>query len=295
MMTPTVSLIIKASYQGANLLDIQIRHMVKMLEHKKFCEIILVFDPTESIFIRQYSQPSRVLVLKIAEKLQHDGIIDKYIVPPTDTPALIEDLNERWFNIRTAETHTITKAPTYQQLFAFEITKGAYILQTDADVIICRRDWSHDYLREMIAAAESAPTVVSVGFNIAHRSNDPCPYTSPSPGEYVPEVRICLFQKERFFSLRPFPNELIDGKFKLAWYRSLHQLQKEKGLVSLRGGDGRTFFIHPPNDVKNDRTFLKGVIKKVEENQIPEIQFERVDLVGTPSDWNISPTKADEL
>jgi len=294
-MTSAVSLIIKASYQGANLLDIQVRHIVRMLEHKRFCEIVLVFDPTESIFIRQYSQPSRIRALDIAEKLLHDGIIDKYVVPPTDTPAIVEDLNERWFGIRTAETHTITKAPMYQQLYAFEISRGKYILQTDADIIICRRDPSHNYLKEMIAATESGKNVASVGFNIAHRSNDFCPYAAPSTGEYVPEVRICLFQKDRFFSLRPFPNELTDGKFKLTWYRSLHQLQKERGLVSLRGGDGRTFFIHPPNSVKNDITFLTGVIRKVEENQIPEIQFEHVNLVGNYDDWDIPSTKADIL
>ncbi|HVP97620.1 MAG TPA: hypothetical protein VMS83_10810 [Methanoregula sp.] len=233
--------------------------------------------------------------MDIAEKLLHDGILDKYVVPPMDNPGLIEDINERWFGIRTAETHTITKSPLYQQLFAFEISSGKYVLQTDADVIICRRDRDHNYIRDMIAATESAHNVVSVGFNIAHRSNDYCPYSSPSNGEYVPEVRICLFQKDRFFSLRPFPNELIEGKFKLTWYRSLHQLQKEKGLVSLRGGDGRTFFIHPPNSVKKDLPFLTGVIRKVEENQIPEIQFEHVDLVGNYRDWDIVSSKADIL
>jgi hypothetical protein len=294
-MTPAVSLIIKASFQGANLLDLQIRHIVRMLEHKRFCEVILVFDPTESVFIRQYSQPSKSMVLSIAEKLLHDRIIDKYVVPPTDNPDPIEEINKRWFGIRTAETHTITKAPMYQQLYAFEISRGAYILQTDADVIIGRRDRAHDYLSDMIAATESAQNVVSVGFNIAHRSNDFCPYSTPSIGEYVPEVRICLFQKDRFFSLRPFPNELIDGKFKHTWYRSLHQLQKKDGLVSLRGGDGRTFFIHPQNSMKKDLTFLTSVIRKVEENQIPEIQFDHVDLVGSYNEWDILSTKADVL
>lgn len=286
-MTDTVSLVIKASFQGVEMLERQIRHIVKMLEKKRFCEVILVFDATESCFIRQYSKPSKEVALTIADILLQDGIIDRWVVVPTEDPHVIEETYERWFNLKTSETHSILDAPMYQQLHAFEITKGAYTLQADADVIICRRDWNHDYLRDMIHAAESADNVVSVGFNIAHKSHEYREYSSPAVGDYVPEVRICLFQKERFLSLRPFPNELIDGKFKLTWYRSLHQLQKENGLVSLRGGDGRTFFIHPPNTAKKDLNFLFGVMEKAEQNQIPEIQYENVDLCGTNIEWGL--------
>lgn len=270
------------------MLDRQIRHIVKMLEKERFCEVILVFDATETCFIRQYSEPSKDNALKIAEILLQEGIIDKWIVVPANNLSIVEKSYDKWFNLRTTETHSIKDEPMFQQLYAFEITKGKYTLQADADVIICRRDWQHDYLKDMIEAADSSKNVVSVGFNIAHKNNDYRPYSSPASGEYVPEVRICLFKKEHFLSLRPFPNELIDGKFKLTWYRSLQQLQKEKGLVSLRGGDGRTFYIHPQNDVKKDLNFLFGVVKKVEENNIPEIQFENVDLTGTPEDWGIA-------
>lgn len=292
-MPNTVSLVIKASFQGVNMLDRQIRHIVKMLEKKRFCEIILVFDATETCFIRQYSEPSKDIALKIAESLLHENIIDKWVISPADNPEYIESIYERWFGLKTIETHSVLNAPMLQQLYAFEITKGKYTLQADADVIICRRDWQHDYLKDMIEAAESSENVVSVGFNIAHKNNDFSPYSSPAPGEYVPEVRICLFNKEHFLSLRPFPNELIDSKLKLTWYRSLHQLQKEKSLVSLRGGDGRTFYIHPQNVVKKDLNFLFGVMKKVEENSIPEIQFENVDLTGTLEDWKIKSSEVD--
>ncbi|WP_342675932.1 hypothetical protein [Methanofollis sp. UBA420] len=294
-MGDSVSLVIKASFQGGELLDRQIRHIVRMLEKKRFCEVILAFDATETCFIRQYSEPSKDTAFHIAESLRDEGIIDTWFVVPTDDPHRIEAVYERWFGFKTTETHSITDAPMYQQLYAFESTHGTYTLQADADVIICRRDWNHDYLRDMIHAAESAENVVSVGFNIAHKNNDFRPYSSPMAGEYVPEVRICLFRKERFFSLRPFPNELINGKFKLTWYRSLQQLQKEKGLVSLRGGDGRTFYIHPPNTVKKDPEFLFWVMKRVEQNHIPEIQFEHVDLVGTEVEWGLTPSEMKSL
>jgi hypothetical protein len=286
-MTATVSLIIKAGFQGATTLNHQVRHIVKMLEKKRFCEVLLVFDPTETCFIRQYSEPSKTEALIVAEKLRNEDIIDTWVVPSTDNTKTIEDVNKRWFNLKSSQTHTINNSPMFQQLYAFENTQGKYTLQADADVIICRRDWNHDYLHDMISAAESAENVVSVGFNIAHKNDEFRQYSAPTLGEYVPEVRICLFRKDRFLSLRPFPNELVEGKLKLTWYRSLQQLQKNKGLVSLRGGDGRTFYIHPPNRVKNDLHFLLGVIKKVEQNLIPEIQFESVDLVGSDIEWKI--------
>lgn len=294
-MHETVSLVIKASFQGTNMLEKQISHIVKMLEKKRFCEVILIFDATETCFIRQYSEPSKEIALSIAESLIQKGIIDKWVVTPTENPQLIEDIYERWFDQKTTETHSIKDEPMYQQLYAFEITKGKYTLQADADVIICRRDWHHDYLKDMINAAESAENVVSVGFNIAHKSNDFKKYSSPMAGENVPEVRICLFNKEHFLSLRPLPNELEGGKFKLTWYRSLQKMQKEKGLVSLRGGDGRTFFIHPQNTMKKDLNFLFGVMEKVEHNEIPEIQFENVDLTGTAADWGLLSTGAKAL
>jgi len=269
------------------MLDHQVRHIVKMLEKERFCEVILVFDATETCFIRQYSAPSKNTALTVADTLLHEGIIDKWVIVPTDNPDLVEAVNERWFGLTTIETHTVNNSPMYQQLYAFEISNGTYTLQADADVIICRRDWNHDYLKDMIKAAESAENVVSVGFNIAHKTNEFNPYLSPMLGEYVPEVRICLFRKDRFLSLRPFPNELVDGKFKLTWYRSLQQLQKKEGLVSLRGGDGRTFYIHPPNSVKTDLHFLFGVMKNVEQNHIPDIQFDSVDLKGTAVEWGL--------
>jgi hypothetical protein len=293
-MTPTVSLVIKASFLGATTLNHQVSHIVKMLEKNRFCEIILVFDPTETCFIRQYSEPSKNEALAVAEKLRHEGIIDTWVVPLTE-PKIIEAVIERWFDLRTSETHTVNNSPMYQQLYAFECTRGDYTLQADADVIICRRDWNHNYLSDMISAVESAENVVSVGFNIAHKTGDYRPYAAPAPGEYVPEVRICLFRKDRFFSLRPFPNELMGKKLKLTWYRSLHQLQKNRGLISLRGGDGRTFYIHPPNRVKKDLHFLLGVMKKAEQNLIPEIQFEHVDLAGTDAEWGIFPGELNVL
>lgn len=294
-MQDTVSLVIKSSYQGdGEMLYHQVRHIVTMLEKRNFCEILLIFDNKEDNFIRQYAEPSKSSNIAAAEKLIDQEYIDRWEETPSDEKT-IRELYWRWFRSETTETHTLNNSPMAQPLYAFEITNGTYTLQADADVIICRRDWTHNYLRDMIEAVESSPRVVSVGFNIAHKYSDTKPYSSPASGEYVPEVRICLFQKERFLSLRPFPNEIVDGKYRLTWYRSLQKLQHERDMVSLRGGDGRTYYIHPPNDRKKNKSYLYGVMRQVEHNQTPEIQFENVDLVGTAADWKLRPTDTGTL
>lgn len=285
-MESTVSLLIKASYQGdGDMLYRQVHHIVTMLEKKSFCEVILVFDSNEGDFIRQYAAPHKQENIDTANLLTNEGYLDRWVVSPSDEKT-VRELYQRWYGSETTETHTAKNAPMSQPIFAFEITKGEYTLQADADVLICRRDWNHNYLQDMIDALNSAENVVSVGFNIAHKSNDFKPYSSPCLGEFVPEVRICLFNKERLLALRPFPNEIINGKYALTWYRSLQKLQHDKGMVSLRGGDGRTFYIHPQNDVKKDKSFLYGAMREIEHNHIPDIQFGKVDLIGTPQDWN---------
>ena len=84
---------------------------------------------------------------------------------------------------------------------------------------------------------------------------------------------------------RPFPNKLYNGKLKLSWYTSIQQYQKDHDLVSLRGGDPRTFYIHPPNSYKKNTDAWLAIIDKVELGNIPQIQFENFDLIGTYADW----------
>ena len=53
------------------------------------------------------------------------------------------------------------------QLWAFEQVRTRYILQCDVDALIGRRDLTHDYLADMLAAAKPSD-VLGVSFNIAH-------------------------------------------------------------------------------------------------------------------------------
>ena len=59
-MTPLVSLVIKACFQGGELLDQQVRNIVKMLEKKRFCEVLLIFDSVKPILYVNMLNPRKM-------------------------------------------------------------------------------------------------------------------------------------------------------------------------------------------------------------------------------------------
>lgn len=281
-----VSLIIKTCYQDAKIIQFQIMHIISQLERpRKFIEKLVIIDSKEDKFLRQYDSPDKDLMFKHLKNLEEQGIIDKFYISPTEKEKIAE-INYRWFGLKTNKTHSVRNITITPQLYGFELSKGDYILQLDCDVLICRRDYQHDYLQDMIENIEKNHRALSISFNIAHAEIQKYKdYKSDGNSTYVPEVRFCLIHKIRFFNQRPFPNYLENSKLKFSWYRSVEQLQKQKGLVSLRGGDSRTFYIHPLNEQKENLHQLLFIMDRIEQNYIPEIQFENVDLRGNISDW----------
>jgi broad specificity phosphatase PhoE len=283
-----VSLLIKTCYQDGPFIERLIRHIVSQLEGPdRFLEKIVVIDTKENDFLRQYCLPYKEMTLKAVEKLAREGFIDKFLLAPTNEKE-IRNCNKRWFNIDTETTHSITNVPVFPQVYAFEQCKGDYILQVDSDAIIVRRERDHSFLEDMKTALKENINALSVSFNIAHSATaNKNKYSSPGNGHYVPEVRFGLLDRKRFFDQRPYPNELIHNHLKLTWYRSAEKAQCERDLVSLRGGDPRTFYIHPPNAIKINTNSWFFVIDQAEQNNIPDIQYESVDLIYDFDRWNI--------
>ena len=280
------SLVIKACYQDGEMLERLVRHIVTQLDRPDhFLEKIVVIDSKENDFLREYAISEKTKALGALDKLVEKRVIDRYYISPKD-PSEICDINKRWFNINCYQTHSIRNIPVTPQLFAFEICNGSYILQADCDVIIVRRDENHSYLHDMKNALENNKNALSVSFNIAHSEDSAfIEYSSGEKSSYVPEVRICLIDKTRFFNERPYDNELENEKLKLSWYRSVESTQNRKELISLRGGDSRTFYIHPQNIIKTDKEFWLRSIERAESSAVPAIQFENVDLQGRIKDW----------
>lgn len=289
-----VSLLIKCCPQDVPTLKANIKHIVHQLCHPEpFCEVVLGIDPYAGPYLRQYNQfNSLENLLTIAKELQFYKIIDRYVVFP-DTEALNLELSKRWFGIESKYSHTEDLKPITSQLFALESCKGDYILQMDSDVLIGRKDDQHCFLSEMVEQLILNKNVVSVGFNIPNSESKP--YHGFDNGGFVPEVRLGLFDKQRLFAARPFPNKIdANGKLVKSWFRALEQKQKQSGLCSIRGGDMRTFYIHPQNYRKAYTSGWMPILDRVEQGYLPACQVGEFDCAGSLMEW-CSPKRNEDV
>jgi len=279
-----VSLMLKACAQDGQFVEQLVRHVVRQLEDIGFVERYVVVDPKPGTFLRQYAQPAPDSLGVGLDRLVADGLLDYWYEAPA-TPDTVRALNLRWFDCDTTATHSSTGVPVSPQLHGFEQARGDYLLQADIDVLIGRRDPHHDYLSDMLFALDSDDRHISVSFNIPHCHSAYVPYSAP-PGGFVPEVRFGLIDLRKLRAALPLPNSTeSDGALALTWYRSLLQKQRESGLLSIRGGDGRTFYIHPMNSFKATPDDWMMVRRQVEAGNIPQVQFENHDLVEDRTAW----------
>jgi len=289
-----VSLIIKASVQDAEIIYQAAKHIIRQLSFpNSFDEKILALDIRTSNFLREYNPNSTWADLtREAQRLIDESIIDKVIFPSRED---ILRTNKKWFGLETEATHTLEGVPVTAQLYAFEATRNDLVLQMDCDVMIGRLDIEHSFLDDMITCMEEHPEVLSVGFNI-YKGKDPSftSYYGFEKGGFVPEVRFCLLRKSRIERLLPLNNQIIEGSFEKSWYRALEQRQKETHTCSVRGGDSRSFYIHPENFKKVDKDVWFTMVDRVEKNEVPDVQVGEFDLAGSYYDWTI-PKRNEEL
>ena len=277
-----VTLLIKTCAMDAATIEQNIKHIVRQLSCPvAFNEVVVLIDSKKENFLRQYCQGDYEKVVEIIKKLQKNDVIDRYIIfDPADASAI----NKRWFGIDTSKTHSVSNTPICSQLYAFENCNGDYFLQIDSDVMIGREDFNHDFLTEMLAQFDKNENVVSIGFNIPNHESKP--YFGFENGGFVPEVRMGLFHKARLMNLLPLPNTIDEqGNLNFTWYRSMEQYQKSTGYCSIRGGDKRTFFIHPQNYRKTSAHTWMNILDRVEQNEIPDLQYGHFDCEGSFYDW----------
>lgn len=279
-----VTLMIKACAMDAEVLAEQIRHIVDQLcTPAIFAERILLIDPFPGPFVRQHSAGDLSALREGAASVVKHGWVDRVLEAPGDGEESAS-VNARWFGIESNSARTALGVPVAPQLWGFEQVSTRYVLQCDVDVLIGRRDPGHDSVADMLAACR-ADGVLGVAFNIPHAPTAAVqPYHAP-PGRFVPEVRCGLLDLQRIVACRPLPNERLNGRPKLTWYRSLEAHQALHGLRTLRGGDPATFYVHPPNEKKADLNQLAIKRDLIAQGRLPEAQFEQWDLVGADDDW----------
>ena len=282
-----VSLVIKACAQDCQTLYANVKHIIRQLvSPHSFCEYILALDTKTGGFLREFNPAaSWEALIEVAERLVAEGLIDRYIIMPEAEACAI---NARWFGIASPVCYSVKGAPVTPQLYLFEQVRGKYVLQMDSDVMIGREDRRHPFLEEMVRELERHPEVVSVGFNIYQpKTVSFAPYNGYKGGGYVPEVRLGLFDLERMKALRPFPNAVVEGRWHYTWFRAMHQRQKEVGVASIRGGDRRSFYIHPQNYRKSRPEVWLTIQDRVEQGYLPAVQEGAFDCAGSYYDWGL--------
>lgn len=287
-----VSLLIKTCPQDEPTIEANIKHIVRQLSSPNpFYEVVVSVDTKQNNFLREYNSKGNLEnLIGIIQRLKDEQIIDRYII---FDESLTEELNRRWFDVPSPLAHTGSKIPVTPQLYAFEQCQGDYILQMDSDVIIGRKNYQHSFLTDMIEQLRLNEKVLSVGFYIYNKTSKE--YFGFEDGGFVPEVRLGLIDKNRLFSLRPFPNKPDkQGRLTLSWHRSVEKFQKQSGYCSTRGGDNRTFYIHPQNYRKKQPYAWLTMLDRTEQMQIPDLQYGCWDCEGSLYDW-CTPKRNEEM
>ena len=285
-----VSLLIKCCPQDFGMLREQVLHLVGALAGQtRFAQRILLIDPFEGPYLREYCKGDFQELLKLAKQLAAESCIDEVLIAPHDRRSVTE-INARWFDADSCKvSHTTQGAPVTAQLWAFDQIGTRYVLQVDCDVLVGREDAAHDYLSDMLGAILQE-NVWCVGFNIPKDCPGYTPYTSGADG-FVPEIRLGLLDLKRIQNHRPFANPVVNGRLSLMWHRALEQAQKRTGMKSLRGGDSRTFYIHPMNCDKLDPR-LPMVRDLVAQARYPKCQAGQWDLV-LAQEWRYPQRRED--
>ena len=279
-----VTLLVKACAMEADTLDAQVPHLVSQLEGPRaFAERVLVVDAREDGFLRQHTRGSLRDLRNAARRLVEAGWIDRIVEGPGDGEAAAA-LHRRWFGIPAPRGHAATGAQVASTLAGFEACRTRYVLHVDADVMVGRLDRDHDYLTDMLAAMMSDPKVLTVAFNIAMDHDRP--YTeSGASGAWRVEVRAGMIDRVRLRDACPLPNRLDGACLALPWYRALDRAVAQGSGRSLRGGDRRTFYVHPPNARKADTSQWLAVLDRIEHGVLPSVQEGRVEWTGGLADW----------
>lgn len=281
---PEVSLLIKACAMDAGYAREQVIHIVdQLVGPHDFADRALLVDTHTGSFLRQHAPGNLDSLLTVGRELVESGVLDRVLIAPSDAETL-RQINRAWFNADCTGSHSTDGVPVAPQVWGFDQVQTQYVLQCDIDSLVGRRNRDHDYLAEMLTACRMEG-VPCVAFNIPHAPDGGFrSYVAPA-GEYKPEVRCGLLDLQRLRDLRPLPASVAEERLTTTWYRSLHAVQKERGLRTLRGGHPDTFYLHPPNQRKGDLSAFGRIRDLIAQGLVPRSQWDRWDLETPDLAW----------
>ncbi|MBI5498738.1 MAG: radical SAM protein [Deltaproteobacteria bacterium] len=290
-----VTLLIKCCRQDAVGLYACVTHLVRQLEGPDlFGEKLLVVDDCRTQgFVRQFQDADQTELFEAGlARLGAERVVDRIV---RCGPDVARAVNRRWFGLDVEHTHTTAGAPVVPHLHGIDCAEFERILQFDVDVMIGRHDRRHSFLADMQAALDAHPQALSVAFGIKHAGSSGFQqYFGFDPPSFVPEVRACLLDRSRLLRQAPLPNSASPDGLALTWYRSAERLQAERGLVSLRGGDFRSFFVHPQNYRKGDPYVWLTILDRVEQLAMPAGQDDEPELQASFPEW-CRPKRGEDL
>lgn len=276
-----VSLMIKASAMEWRTIDFQVKHIVNQLEGpERFREKFVVTDVETDGFARQYDVANLPVFRQKLRKLVEDGVID-FVMYGSKDPESRKHVSERWFRLNAVDQRSVNGQPVLTTLSGFEVARSQYILQMDSDCIINRNFNKSSYIKELVDALERNPKAITASFPVLSLQDSP--FTGGEMGrKWRTEVRNCIIDRTKLFSILPLPNFLTpDGKLKLPWHRSLDLAIASLPLESLRGSGGNACFIHVQNSLKHDFDFWYNAIIHYQDSAPKYEQSGQVDLVAT--------------
>ena len=180
------------------------------------------------------------------------GWVDRVVMAPSDA-ATCSDLAAKWIG-HSYPAHTLQRRTSGRRYWR--------VSRLARPPTCCRPIWMsssrgatrrlRDYLADMVRALRSDPLAVTVAFNIAHATDQP--YTAVGPqGPWRVESRIAMLHMQRLRASAPAgPGRYGSTAPAPAWHRALDGVVGRGLAHSLRGGDHRSFFIHPANERKRD-------------------------------------------
>lgn len=276
-----LSLLIKTNPMEYRSVYRNISHIVGSLEKGgRFVRKVVVADLTwTSERVRRYDLDDEETLRTELQRAKSNGLIDDIVYAENDDER-IKNLYIKYFGVESTEGHCANGQGLYATLCGFENIKTKYVFQTDSDILYHNED-VNGFIDGLTALKNGA---VTVSLSIAKKAD-----SNPIYGCRT-EVRTCFLALDRLKNMLPLKNQMIDGVVQSPWHRAL-----DKGLQpkdSVRLSDRNVWFIHPENCKKHEVNFISYAERRVEQNQIPDMQYNQVNLAGDKKDW-LQTTNAD--